>query len=141
MRPTPARQLEVRVRTQQHIPLLLLLLLLLPLLFPPPRHAQTCLSGPPVRIHAPLADGRHVAVIACRTHLAVLQLLVRGAPFDGYDCGALRGWRWVVVRGGWCLRDAGHQGGWAGGGRLGGLRLVGGVGFRGDEAGVDVFVV
>ena len=77
MRSAPARQLEVRVRTQQHIPLLLLLLLLLlPLLFPPPRHAQIGLSGPPVRIHTPLADGRHVAVIACRTHLAVLQLLV-----------------------------------------------------------------
>ena len=76
MRPTPNRQLEVRIRTQQHIPLLLLLLLLLSLLLPPPRHAQTGLSGPPVRIHAPLADGRHIAVIACRTHLTVLQLLV-----------------------------------------------------------------
>ena len=91
MRPTTAREFEIRVGTQQHIPLLLLLLLLVvSLLFPPPRHAKVGLSGrcsllvvrgsfhsgPPVWIYASLADGRHVAVVARGAHLTVLQLLI-----------------------------------------------------------------
>ena len=79
VRPGAGRQFEIRIRTQQHISLLLSL-------FSPPRHAQIGLpaslaassfrSGPPVRIYPSLADGCHVTVIARRTHLAVLQLLV-----------------------------------------------------------------
>ena len=79
VRPGASRQFEIWVRTQQHIPLLLSL-------FSPPGHAQIGLpaslaacsfrSGPPVRVYPSLADGCHIAVIARRTHLAILQLLV-----------------------------------------------------------------
>ena len=77
MGPTAGGELEIGVRTQEHIPLLLL-----ESLFPPPGHAEVGLaaplggrcfgSGSPVRVDAPLADGCHDAMIARRAHLPVL---------------------------------------------------------------------
>lgn len=100
MRPTTNGQFEIRIRTQQHIPLLLLLLLLVLVisLIPSPWHAQIRLaaphlaifsrrSGSPVRVDASLADGRHIARRGAR--LAVLEFLVRGIWVYGFDGGVL----------------------------------------------------
>ena len=87
-----------------------------------------------------MTEGCHVAVIARGTPLPVLQLFVRCARVDGFNgrmllLGSRNAGRW------WWLGEAWHEGLGDRAGRLGRLHLVGGVGFRGDEAGVDVFVV